>query len=129
MPLVEISILNNRTPEMKKQIFKLIHSTMRETLKIPANDINFRFHEFTKDNFIFPPERSENYILLEFTLFKGRSLDAKRSLYKNIIENLASINIDPLDVFIVLHDVEMENWGIRGGIPASEINLGFEVKV
>jgi len=37
--------------------------------------------------------------------------------------------IKPKDIFIVLHEVPMENWGIRGGIPASEVNLGFKVNV
>ncbi len=129
MPLVEINIRKNRTPDIKKKMVKQIHSALREALKIPARDINFRFHEFSNGNFVFPPTRSEMYTLIEISLFKGRSPEAKRLLYKKIVENLAELGIEPHDVFIVLHESEMENWGIRGGIPASEINLGFEVKV
>ena len=33
------------------------------------------------------------------------------------------------DITIVLHEVPTQNWGIRGGQPASEVDLGFEVKV
>jgi len=32
-------------------------------------------------------------------------------------------------VFIVLNEQPRENWGIRGGIPASEIGLGFKVDI
>jgi hypothetical protein len=29
----------------------------------------------------------------------------------------------------VLNEVPLENWGIRGGQPASEVDLGFKVNV
>ncbi len=29
----------------------------------------------------------------------------------------------------MLNEVERENWGLRGGQPASEIDLGFKVDV
>jgi phenylpyruvate tautomerase PptA (4-oxalocrotonate tautomerase family) len=30
---------------------------------------------------------------------------------------------------IVLHDVLMENWGVAGGKPASEVDFGFKIEV
>jgi len=47
----------------------------------------------------------------------------------SVVENLSRIGIEPSDVAVVLHEVEMENRGIRGGIPANEVELGFQVKV
>ena len=35
--------------------------------------------------------------------------------------------VAPTDVFVVLHEPPMDNWGIRGGQMASEVDLGFEV--
>jgi hypothetical protein len=35
----------------------------------------------------------------------------------------------PTDVFVVLQEPPMDNWGIRGGRMASEVDLGFEVQV
>jgi hypothetical protein len=32
-------------------------------------------------------------------------------------------------VLIALREVALENWGIRGGTPASDVDLGFEVDV
>lgn len=34
-----------------------------------------------------------------------------------------------LDSGIILHEPAVENWGIRGGRPASEVDLGFEVNM
>ena len=39
------------------------------------------------------------------------------------------LGIAPLDVKVILHEVPRENWGLRGGIPGSEIQLGFKVEV
>jgi len=66
---------------------------------------------------------------VEITLFAGRSIEAKRSLYKSIVANLGVVGIAPSDIFIVLNEVPLENWGIRGGIPASDVDLGFMVDV
>ena len=33
------------------------------------------------------------------------------------------------DVFVVLQEPPLDNWGIRGGQMASEVDLGFEVHV
>ena len=40
-----------------------------------------------------------------------------------------SLGIDANDITIVLHEVPLDNWGIRGGKPASEVDLGFNVNV
>jgi phenylpyruvate tautomerase PptA (4-oxalocrotonate tautomerase family) len=66
---------------------------------------------------------------VEITLFAGRSLEAKRRLYQGIVRRFADLGIPPGEVVIVLHEVPRENWGIRGGHPASEVDLGFEVAV
>lgn len=46
---------------------------------------------------------------------------------------MANLGRDPgiegNDIMIVLHEVPLENWGIRGGKPASEVDLGFKVDV
>jgi hypothetical protein len=36
---------------------------------------------------------------------------------------LEQLGIGPMDVFIVIYESPLENWGIRGGVPASEVDL------
>jgi len=68
--------------------------------------------------------------LIEITLFKGRSIESKKALYGSIVNNLASDpGIDSEDIVIVLYGPPLENWGIKGGKPANEVDLGFEIKV
>jgi hypothetical protein len=43
--------------------------------------------------------------------------------------NVGELGIGPNDVFIILYEPAMENWGIRGDQPASEVVLGLKVDV
>jgi phenylpyruvate tautomerase PptA (4-oxalocrotonate tautomerase family) len=63
-------------------------------------------------------------------MFKGRSSEAKKKLYTAIVKNLtSSLKIDGNDITIVIHEPPLENWGIRGGLPANEVDLGFSLNV
>jgi phenylpyruvate tautomerase PptA (4-oxalocrotonate tautomerase family) len=51
--------------------------------------------------------------------------DRNQRLYKAIVSNLGrDPGIDGSDIMIVLHELPLENWGIRGGKPGSEVDLG-----
>ena len=129
MPLVKIETRKPWQPSQKIKIMEAVHSTMREALKIPEDDRDIRFREYHPDDFQVSPEKSENYTLVEISMFAGRSVEAKKALYKGIVTNLGRLGIASGDVFIVLHEIPLENWGIRGGMPASEVDLGFDLDV
>lgn len=128
MPLVKIEILKGNSKEYKKAILNSIHESLVESIKIPDYDRFQRIYELDKENFEIPSTKTEKAIIIEITLFKGRSLKAKKDLYKKIVERLAKnpgINGD--DITIVLQEPPLENWGIKGGKPASEVDLGFKI--
>lgn len=129
MPLARISIRKGRTADEKKALLDAVHASMIEALKIPENDRNQRITEYADEDFVIPPGKTAKYTLIEIIMFPGRSIEAKRHLYQSLVQNLAELGTDPMDVFIVLYEPPMENWGIRGGIPASEVDLGFKVNV
>lgn len=129
MPLAKIEVRKKWSPEQTQAIIEAIYLAQRESLQVPEDDRQIRLIEYAPEHFHVPPGRSENFTLVEITLFAGRSIDAKRSLYQAIVKNLGMVGIAPTDVFIVLNEVALENWGIRGGIPASDVDLGFKVNV
>jgi phenylpyruvate tautomerase PptA (4-oxalocrotonate tautomerase family) len=106
-----------------------VYQARREALKVPEGDRQIRYIEHKPEHFAVPPGKTTNYTLVEITLFPGRSLDAKRKLYQSIIRRFGDLGIAPSDVFIVLNEPPLDNWGIRGGMPASEVDLGFNLKV
>jgi phenylpyruvate tautomerase PptA (4-oxalocrotonate tautomerase family) len=129
MPVVRIEILEGRTPSEKRAILDAVHDALTEALKIPSDDRLQRLTEHEAEDFDIPPDKSEKFTLVDITMFPGRSTSAKRSLYEAIVRNLGRLGIPGNDVFVVLHEPPMEDWGVRGGRPASEVDLGFQVDV
>jgi hypothetical protein len=110
-------------------VIEAVHSALCEALKIPAGDRTLRLIEHPASHFAVPPGRGEKFTLVEVTMFSGRSMGAKRALYQAIVRNLAALGVPALDIKITLIETGAENWGVRGGLPASEIDLGFKVDV
>jgi hypothetical protein len=110
-------------------VIDAIQSALREALKIPEWDRTSRLIQHPASHFAVPPGRGEKFTLVEITMFSGRSMDAKRVLYQAIVRNLAALGVPALDIKITLIETPPENWGLRGGTPASEIDLGFKIDV
>lgn len=129
MPIARIEVRKDWPAETQQQLIEALHTAMVEALKIPERDRQIRLVAHRPEHFAVPPGASDNYTLVELSMFPGRSLEAKRNLYQGIVKRFGEIGIEPKDIFIALNEVPRENWGIRGGVPASEVELGFKVDV
>jgi phenylpyruvate tautomerase PptA (4-oxalocrotonate tautomerase family) len=130
MPLVKIELQKGRSAEYKKAILNGVHSALVEAFKIPDYDRNQRIHELDSECIELPPNKTEQSTLIEITAFKGRSGLAKKNLFQSIVRNLQmSPGISGDDIMIIIHEPPLENWGIRGGKPAKEVDLGFNIEV
>jgi 4-oxalocrotonate tautomerase family enzyme len=129
MPLVKIEILKGKSPEYKKAIMDGVHNALVDALKIPDYDRVQRLYELERENFEISSNKTENFTLIELTIFKGRSNEAKKNLYQKIAENLEkNPGIMRNDIIVVINEPPMENWGLRGK-PANEVDLGFKIDV
>ncbi len=131
MPIVKIEILKGFSQEYKSGIINGIHAALLTAFKIPENDLNQRLIEYEKGELVFSPLKySDKYTHIEISIFKGRSFVAKKRLYLDIVQNLnRKPGIDGKDITIILNEIPLENWGIRGGIPANEVNFEFDINV
>lgn len=129
MPVVHISLIKGRAAVQKRELLDQLHHALTETLKIPAHDRTQIVHEYAAEDFIVPPGKTNNYTLIEIMMFSGRSKDVKQALFSGIAERLSHIGISPADVFIILNEQPLDNWGIRGGQQASRVALGFNVDI
>lgn len=129
-PLVKIEIRKGKTAEYKKAILDGVHQALIDAFKIPETDRFQRIYELDKTDFECPPDRTDAVTIIQITIFPGRSFEAKKALYQNIVKNLGeNPGISGQDIFILLLEPPMENWGIRGGQPANEVDLGFNLEV
>src|SRR5258708_10249691 len=129
MPNTRIEVKRGWVGAERGAVIEAVQSALIEAIRIPDHDRTLRLIEHDPDAFAAPPGRSEKYTLVEITLFTGRSMAAKRALYRAIVRNLGALGVPADDIKIVLIEVPAENWGVRGGQPASEVDLGFEIKV
>ena len=125
----KIEVRRPRPPEQVQAMIDAVYLAQREALKVPEDDRQIRYIEHLPEHFAVPSDKTENYTYVEILLFPGRSLEAKRHLYRSIVERFGALGISPHDVFIVVQEPHLDNWGIRGGQPASEVNLGFSLNV
>ena len=129
MPLVRIEILEGRSVNERRLLLQAVHDALVEAFEIPDDDRTQRIVEYDPINFEIPPGKSDRYTLIEITAFPGRSRTAKAALYEAIVRRLGKLGIDADDVSIVIHEPVLENWGVRGGRPADEVDLGYRLDV
>ncbi len=127
MPLVHVHMRAGRTAAQKKAILDALHAAFVEALKLPATDRNQLLHEYAAEDF--EARYGLETVFVEGLVFPGRSLDAKRRLYRLIVEGLEAAGVARDRVLIVLREPPLENWGIRGGQAATDVQLGFKIDV
>lgn len=127
MPIVKIELLIGKDIQTLIKIRDFVMDSVVEILQLPADDRNVRLIEYQPELFQMKPPYE---ILIEISLFTGRTKETKRKLFQTIVDRLESnVLIEKNKVFIVLNEQPSENWGVRGGIPADELDLGFNVKI
>ena len=131
MPSILIEVRRHYTPEQEAALMEAVHAALREAFKILPHDRNVRLVVHEPHRFACPPDREMPvcYTHISIDAFAGRSLDAKRSLYKAIVKNLEPFGIPTNHVKILLREIAKENWGIRGGQAGCDVELGFKVEV
>ena len=74
-----------------------------------------RVAEFEKCDFEKPDFKSDDFMIIEISLFPGRSKELKGKLIETITGNLKTrLSVEPSDVFILINEPPLENWGIGG---------------
>jgi hypothetical protein len=106
-----------------------IHRAIVETLHTPEDGKVLRLVEHPAERFAIPGSAGERYTHIEITMFAGRTLATKRSLYQAIVRNLEPFGVPAKDVKIILIEVSADSVGMRGGIAACDLEIGYEIRV
>lgn len=122
MPLVRISVLKGKSRDYRRKVGNAVHQALVETIGVPEKDRFQLITDHWPDEFIYDPEylgirRSENLVIIQATISSGRTLEAKRALFRRIAEKLGeAVGLRPEDVWINLVEVAKENWSFGNGI-------------
>jgi len=120
MPLVRISHRAGVTDAYRQALSDGVQEAMERTVNVPPHD---RFHILTEhasglifDAHYLDIERTQDWVAIQITLRKGRTVDMKQALYRRIVENLAARpGLRPEDVLICLVENDLADWSFGNG--------------
>lgn len=114
MPSVLIEVKRQYTPDQEIAIMDAVHQALITAFKIKPTDRHVRLVVHEPHRFACPPNRPtpEYSTLISIDCLAGRSLEAKRNLYKAIVENLEVVGIPRDHTKILLREIELQNWGL-----------------
>ncbi|MDE1497302.1 tautomerase family protein [Xenorhabdus bovienii] len=129
MPIVKIEEATVRSITQKRAIVETIFESLRQVLGVSDEELQSRYQYYNAEDFI-APGNIPNYLHIEIVMFKGRTLASKKKLYRHIVDSLAKLlSISPTSIVILLREHEADNWAIRGGIVANEIDFGYNISI
>ena len=131
MPHVLIETRRSAPPQEEVALIDAVHGALVRAFRIPPGDRHVRLLAHEPHRFAVPPGLTQPDLFTQISVdaFEGRSLDAKRELYRQIVASVEPLGIPADHVSILVRDVPVSNWGIRGGQAACDVELGFEIGV
>ena len=129
MAQVKIYGLRSALAQKRGILSKAIHESLMEAFNLPEAKRFHRYIFLNEEDFIYPSNRSNQYTIIELSIFEGRSVEAKKKLINLLFLKLKEqVGIEEQDVEITLFETPLSNWGIRG-MPGDELMLSYKVKV
>ncbi len=129
MSQVKIYGVREQLLPIRNQLSDVIHACVVEALQFPVDKRAHRFFYLDNDDFFRPATASERYIMLEFMMIEGRTVETKKKLIHLLYQRLsAQMNLAASDVEICILESPAHNWGFRG-MTGDEIKLSYKVNV
>ncbi|WOS63087.1 tautomerase family protein [Sinorhizobium fredii] len=126
MPFVRTSVRKGTSQDRKSQIVAGVHQALITAIGMPEDELFNMVAEYEPGDFFYDRTfngiaRSDDLVVLEITLRRGRSDAMKRTLYASIASRLEEAGISPKDVFIFMHENDYSDWSVGNGAFAMAI--------
>ena len=129
MAQVKIYGLRDRLNPIKSRLSDIVHASIVETLRYPADKRFHRFFPLDAADFFFAGDRTDQYTIIEISMFEGRTTEAKKQLIRLLFQKLsAELDVSTQDIEITISETPRHDWGIRG-LPGDELTLNYKVNV
>ena len=129
MSQIKVYGLREHLDPVKARLSEVIHSCVVDALSFPRDKRAHRFFPLDPEDFYYPVGRTPRYTIVEISMFKGRSVEAKKHLIRLLFERTQTeLDLDPADLEITITETPKHNWGFRGK-PGDEIGLNYKVEV
>jgi phenylpyruvate tautomerase PptA (4-oxalocrotonate tautomerase family) len=129
MPQVKIYGLKQNIESKRFALADAVHRALMEGIGTPETKRFQRFIMLESENFLYPSDRTNDYTIIEISMFEGRSTEAKKNLIRLLYQKIEqTTGITPQDLEITILETPKCNWGIRG-IPGDELRLNYQVDI
>ena len=130
MPTAKIFALRKVMDPIKIELSDAIHECVSRALQFPREKRLQRFFPMDEEDFQYGSvDRTEKYIVIEITMFEGRSVETIKTLIRMIYEKVPeATGIPRSDIDILVHELPRYAWGLQGSI-GDEQSLGYSVSV
>jgi phenylpyruvate tautomerase PptA (4-oxalocrotonate tautomerase family) len=128
--MAQVTIYGRRDhfDQHRPRLSETIHQCLVEALALPPDKRFQRFIGLATEDFLYPPDRSEQYTIIEISMFEGRTTETKKQLIRLLFARLAAnLQIAPQDVEITIFETPRAHWGIRGQL-GDELHLNYTVE-
>ena len=129
MAIARIEVVGGLSSAEKRDRLDAVHGALVVALCVPSDDPTITITEIDPESIIRPGGVGDSYTIVQITMFDGRSAATKKALYQALCASLTGIGIPLCDILIAIVESPTENWGVQGGTPASEVDLGFPVDI
>ena len=115
MPLVRVEMIKGKDRAYKKTLLDCIHEGLAEAFGIDDDDRFQRITEYDSEDFERSSEKTDDFMIIELTIFPGRSVAQKENAIRCITSEISErLQVAPRDIFIVIYEPPFENWGFAG---------------
>lgn len=127
MPQIHIQTYEQHTFEQKKALVRDITKTVCEAAEVKPINVQIQFHELTKENRALcgrlmcevdennMPVEEIPWLIVQFQLFEGRSLNQKRQIVKGVTEDITrNLGVNPARIQIIISEMNRMHNSIGG---------------
>ncbi len=105
MAQIKIYGVKQHLNRMKDELSDIIHACFVEAINLPVDKKFHRFFPLERSDFFFPTDRSDNYTIIEISMFEGRSVETKKHLIRLLFEKIGKeMNIAAQDIEITISE-------------------------
>jgi Tautomerase enzyme len=131
MPSATIEVRRHYTPAEETQLMLAVHEAIVHAFEVSPVFRNVTLTVHAEHRFLGRTDCPDPDRLTNISIFvlPGRSLHAKRRLYRGLVARLQALGIPPDCVLVRLLELPAENFGVRGGQALCDVDLGYPVNV
>ena len=129
MAQVKIYGVRDELDKIKSDLSDIIQACLMDAFQLLPDKRFQRFFALDAEDFLFPADRSARYTIIEFSVFEGRTINAKKRLIQLLYQRTQSeLGLSSNDLEITIFETPRGNWGIRGQ-NGDEIGLNYPIVV